>query len=65
MRERRDQAVLEALWQTRIVIDEICNPNCIGRVEEADFAFVRFRHAFERPSSRRKRKTRFTKMIRK
>lgn len=25
MRERRDQAALEALWQARIVIDEICN----------------------------------------
>lgn len=39
----RDQAALEALWQTRVVIDEICNPDWIGRVEEADFAFVRLR----------------------
>lgn len=42
MQERRDQAVLEALWQTRVVIDEICNPDCIGRAEEADFAFRPF-----------------------
>lgn len=42
-RTRRDQAALEALWQTRVVIDEICNPDWIGRVEEADFAFVRLR----------------------
>lgn len=44
MRERRthhDQVALEALWQTRVVIDEICNSNWIERVEEADFAFVR------------------------
>lgn len=42
-RTRRDQAALEALWQTRFVIDEICNPDWIERVEEADFVFVRLR----------------------
>jgi len=42
-RTRRDQVALEALWQTHVVIDEICNPNWIGRVEETDFAFVRLR----------------------
>lgn len=42
-RTLRDQAALKALWQTRVVIDEICNPDWIGRVEEADFAFVRLR----------------------
>ncbi|TGZ31966.1 hypothetical protein DBV15_05705 [Temnothorax longispinosus] len=37
MREHRE-AALEALWQTRFVIDEICNSNWIGRVEEADLS---------------------------
>lgn len=65
MREGRDQAALEALWQTRVVIDEICNPDCIGESRGSGFRFcpvaLRARRRFKRRVFKEKSKTRFHK----